>query len=114
MNYKELAKNIISGAMDELGIQQQNCGVSDPHFHTLMAKVDELAEAHRVLEEEGYLNKRGRVTVAKWLRENVAGVHPEDISEAAGSMFNGDMAAIGGLYMLVEHSWHTQVPNIVE
>lgn len=106
MNYMELAMDIISKEMDQVGIQQQNCGVEDPHFQVLMKRVDELAEAHRVLSEDGNLNKRGRLVIRKWLSENIDGMHPEDVSEAADKSFNGDLAVIGGLYMLVEHSWN--------
>lgn len=108
MDYMETAKRIISWAIDQVGIEQQNCGVDTPEFQELKDKVDRLCRAHQVLDEEGFLNKAGRVVVKTWLYNNVEGVHPEDVSEAADQVFNGDLAVIGGLYMLINHSWGLQ------
>lgn len=63
---------------------------------------------HAVMEEYGILTRTGRICITGWLRENIEGILPEDLSEAADDVFNGDLELIGGLYLLVHHSYAYQ------
>lgn len=98
------AQSIISQKMDEYGAAGKGQGVESPHFQYCMSVIDDLAIAHQVLEEHGHLTKVARGAINAWLHDNVEGVHPDDVSEAAEIGFVGDLELIGGLYMLVQHS----------
>lgn len=99
-----VVQGIISREMDEYGKAGMGLGVGSAKFQEIMAKVELLARAHAVIEEHQMLTRTGRQVINRWLYENIEGVHPTDISEAADRVFDGDLEVIGGLYMLVQHS----------
>ena len=108
MDYIVFAQSLISKAMDEYGKCAQGSGVDSDVFKERMARIEELAQAHQFVEEHRMLDIVGRGVVNAWLHNYIEGVHPDDVSEAADEVFNGDMEMVGAMVMLKEHSWNYQ------
>lgn len=108
MDYIAFAQKLISNQMDEYGKRAQGTGVDSDVFKECTARIEELAQAHQFVEEHRMLDIVGRGVVNRWLHNHIEGVHPDDASEAADDVFNGDLAMVGAMYMLKAHSWNYQ------
>lgn len=108
MDYIAFAQKLISDQMDEYGKMAQGSGVGSEQFKHCQERIEALAQAHQFVEEHRMLDIVGRSVVNEWLHNYIEGVHPDDVSEAADSIFNGDLAMVGAMYMLKTHSWNYQ------
>ena len=108
MDYIAFAQGLISAKMDEYGKMARGTGVGSRQFEYCQERIEELAQAHQFVEEHRMPDIVGRGVVNEWLHNYIEGVHPDDVSETADSIFNGDLAMVGAMVMLKDHSWNYQ------
>ena len=104
MDYIAFAQKLISNQMDEYGKMARGTGVGSRQFGYCQERIEALVQAHQFVEEHRMLDIVGRGVVNEWLHNYIEGVHPDDVSEAADSVFNGDLSMVGAMVMLKAHS----------